>query len=517
MMEEEISRLKLPEPFNFANIALDKHVQEGRGGEVAIYYQDKKLTYKDVQEEANKVGNALGSLGVEIENRITILLPDCPEYIASLFGAMKIGAVPIPLAERATLAECEYFLKDSRSKVLVTTHHFAQQIEGIRHNLKHLKYIITIDEARGSQVSYQSLVREASPEIEPPETLKGDVALMWYTSGTTGVSKGVVHLHQNLPIFYHYYCKPIVGINENDILFALPRLGFAFGTITVMTAFVAGAAVVLMPERTSFENILQTITKYKPTIFIGVPTFLARVAALKDMGHFDISSIRRIVAGSEELPVSVYQEFKERFGMEILMHFCQSEVPDAYIGDIPGMIRAGSVGRLLPGHEVKLLDDEGREVSPGEVGEVWVKSDGMALYYWHKPDKTREAMIGEWYRTGDKLRLDEDGYFWFQSRGDDVIKVSGLKVVPTEVEFTLMQHPAVSEAAVIGAPDETGLTKVKAFVTLNDGYRPSPELIKELQDFVKGKMSPHNYPRWVEFLSELPRTRTEKIQRSKLK
>ena len=275
--------------------------------------------------------------------------------------------------------------------------------------------------------------------------------------------------------------------------------------------------MVLEAGRPLPETVLQTITKYRPTIFCGVPTLFANIMALENTDHFDLSSVRICISGGESLPPSILTQFKEEFGIELLNGIGSTESATWYIVTKPGRARPGSTGEAIPGIEIKIVDEQGRELPAGEVGELLVKADSSSPCYWNKHDLTKKTMVGEWLRTGDQFSCDEDGYYWFEGRVDDVIKAGGIKVIPTEVEATLIEHPAVIEAAVVGAPDEQGLLTPKAFVVLNRAYKPSPELANELQQFVKGKIAPYNYPRWVEFVDELPKTATGKIQRFKLR
>ena len=515
--ERDWVHFDVPERFNLAAAVIDANVEQGRGNKIALCYKDYKLTYKDVQRMVNRAGNALKSVGIDWENRVAILLPDCPEWIATFFGAMKIGAVPVPFNTMLQPHELEYLLNDSRAKAIIVSDALVEQIRQIKVNLKYLKHVVVLGEAKGDELSYEALVKEASPELEAANTSKDDVALWWYTSGTTGFPKGTVHLHHDLVHMPEAVNKLIYGMTENDVVFAVPRLFFAFSTIEMVSSLWIGAAHILMPERPLPENVLEIITKHKPTVFFGVPTFFAHLLELKDIEQYDLSSIRICGSGGEHLPADIYHRFKERFGIEILDLIGTTEAGNLFICSRPGRVRPGSTGEVVPGIEVRLVDEEGNEVPVGEDGRLMIKSDSVAPYYWNKHDKTKEVINGDWLCTGDIFCRDEDGYYWFKGRVDDMIKAGGIWVSPPEVEATLVQHPAVVESAVVGATDEEGLVKPKAFVVLSDGYKPSPELVKELQNFVKSKVAPYKYPRWVEFVPELPKTATGKIQRFKLR
>jgi len=509
-------QIEIPERYNIAAALLDRNIELGRGDKVAIYFGEQKLTYKDIQNMSNKFGNALRELGIGIENRIAILLPDCPQWIASFFGTIKIGAVPVLLNTMMRPKDYEYFLNDSRAKAIVVSDDLVSNMEEIGGALNYLEYTIVVGEAKEGQLSYDKLLGDALTELEVAPTTKDDSAFWNYTSGSTGQTKGTIHLHHDLlvpePAPISAFCT-----TEDDIIYSAGRLFFAYATDVMAGTFYVGASQVLEPQRPTPETVLQIITKYRPTIIYVVPTLVANILALKDISRFDLSSIRLCISGGEPLPAGIFRQFEERFGTEILDGIGSTESVNWYIATRPGRVRSGSTGEAVPGVELKIVDDEGRELSVGEVGELMVKADSTSPCYWNKHDMTKKTMVGEWLRTGDQFYCDEDGYYWFRGRVDDVIKAGGIKVIPAEVEAALIEHPAVIEAAVVGAPDKEGLLKPKAFVVLNKEYQPSSELANELQQFVKAKIASYNYPRWVEFIDELPKTATGKIQRFKLR
>ena len=515
--EDELFQAKIPWKFNAATALVDANVAQGRGDSVAVYYQDQTITYRDIQRMINKVGNALSDLGVEIENRVAILLPDCPQWVASFFGAMKIGAVPVPLNTMMHSGEYQYFLNDSRAKTIIVSDDLLPQIEAIRDDLRYLKHIIVVGEARGHQLDYDELVDAASSELEVADTCQDDAAYWLYTSGSTGPPKGVIHLHHDLLHAPEFGFKTALGGNDKDIVFCVPRLFFHYGLTVLAATFYVGASRVLDSERPRPERVFEIITRYKPSFFGAVPTFFASMLALKDSQKCDLGSMRICLSAGEPLPPILFTRFKERFGVEILDWIGLTEGCCWQIGNRPGRVKVGSTGELAPGCEAKLVDDQLQEVPHGEIGVLMVKAGSVAAGYWNKHERTKEMFIGNWLWTGDRFYQDEEGYFWFKGRVDDVIEAGAIKVIPTEVEAVLLEHPAVVEAAVVGAPDEYGLTKPKAFVALGQGYKPSPELVKELQQFVKTKIAPYNYPRWVDFMDELPKTATGKIQRFKLR
>ncbi|MFC2008289.1 benzoate-CoA ligase family protein [Chloroflexota bacterium] len=512
-----VAQIQLSERFNLASAMVDDRVNEGKGDKVSIYYKDNAFSFNDILQMVNRTGNALNSLGIEIEDRVAILLPDCPEWIASFFGVMKIGAVAVPFNTMLRAEEYQYFLNDSRAKAIIVSSDLLGNIVEILNDLNYLKHVIVVGEADGNHLTYDKLVAEASPELEASVTSKDDTAFWLYTSGSTGEPKGIVHLHHDLMFHAVFYGNNFLGINDNDVIFSMPKLFFSLGTANLGATFNIGASQILMPDRATPEIIFETITKYRPTVFIGVPTLYANLLAINNMADYDLSSIRLCISGGEPLPAGIFQKFKERFGIEVLEVYGSAEAVSGCIAGRPGRAKPGVTGELIPGVRAKIVDSDGNELPVGQTGELWVNIDSCSPGYWNKHDTTNETMIGSWLRTGDLFHQDEDGYFSFVGRVDDMMEAGGLKVAPAEVEAVLIHHPAVMEAAVVGTPDVHGIEKPKAYVTINNGYHPSPDLAKELQQLVKDRLAPYKYPRWVEFVKELPKTATGKIQRFKLR
>lgn len=512
---------EMPDVFNLGAFLLDRHLDEGRSENVAVIYQDKKYTYAEIAEAANRVGNALLELGVEQENRVMICLPDCPEVIYSYFGAMRIGAVPVPVSTMAPAKDYSYFLNDSRAKVLITNPELAAKFTEIKgQDLRYLKHIIVSGRSVEGQINFAEMVNKASALLEIAPTSKDDMAFWLYTSGTTGTPKGVVHMHHDLLSLLPPYCEKVLALGEEDVVFSLSKTYFSYGNNNSITIpFFCGAAVVLEPELPRPEKLFEVIAKYKPTIFFGVPSSYWGMLNLLESSdlEYDLTSLRICMSSGEALPMAIFERWKERFGLEILEQLGSTDVGSAYMATFPGMLKPGSCGVILPGSEGKLLDDDNREVRQGDIGTLWIKNDGTTPFYWNKHEQSKKSIHGEWFNTGDKFYQDEDGFYWFKGRVDDMMKAGGIWLSPLEVEEILYKHPAVLECAVVGVPDHAKLEKPIAFVVLKDGYKPSPKLETELQDFVRNRTAHYKYPRQVLFLKELPRTATGKIQRFKLK
>ena len=510
---------KGPDKFNAANLFVDRHIQEGRGDKVAIYYLDQQITYSEVHEKVNQTGNALKEMGVGLEDRVMLLLLDCPEFVYSFFGAMKIGAIPVPINTLLKPEDYEYLLNDSRAKVIVVSDELLNNIIAIRDDLIYLRQIIVVGKPAEECLSFDGLIKDKSTELETANTGIDDAAFWLYSSGTTGFPKGAVHLHHDMTFCAEHYAKGVLQITENDLTYSVAKLFFAYGLGNgLYFPFYVGASTVLSPKRPLPEHIYSTIDRYKPTLFFGVPSSYAAMVQLEVANEeYDLSSIRYCASAGEPLPKIIFDRWLEKWNLEILDGIGTTEILHIFISNMPGEVKPGSSGKIVPGYEAKIVDPDGSIVPAGEVGTLMIKGHSTAAYYWNKHDKTINTFIGEWINTGDQYSQDNEGFFWYVGRGDDMIKAGGIWVSPVEVEYCLLEHPAVFESGVIGRADVDGLIKPKAFIVLQEGYEPSGELEIELSLFVKSKIAPYKFPRWLQFVSDLPRTATGKIQRFKLR
>lgn len=512
-------QISFPEKFNAAEHFVDQNISKGRGSKTAIYYEDSKITYQEVYENVNRAGNALLSLGIGLEDRVMLLLLDCPEFAYGFFGAMKIGAVPIPTNTLLKPGDYRYLLNDSRAKAIIVSRELLPGITAILEELLYLKHIIVVGEPVDNALSFDQLLKDSSPELTAASTTADDPAFWLYSSGTTGFPKGAVHLHHDMVYCADFYAKGILGINENDITFSVAKLFFAYGLGNgLYFSFNVGASTVLMPQRPTPENVFETIAKYRPTLYFGVPTSYAALLQVEEAEKkYDLGSIRHCVSAGEALPAPIFHQWKEKFGLEILDGIGSTEILHIFISNRPGMVKPGSTGLLVPGYEAKITGPESELVPTGEIGTLLIKGDSIASCYWNKHQKTKETFLGEWINTGDKYYLDDDGYFWYVGRGDDMIKAGGIWVSPVEVESALMSHPSVLECGVVGGADEEGLFKPKAFVVFKQNVEPTGELLEDLKQYVKSSIAPYKYPRWIIPVEELPKTATGKIQRYKLR
>ncbi len=505
--------------WNAAHWFVDRHVEEGRDARLAIVHEGRHLSYGDVAAGANRLGNALQRLGVTMEQRVVLLLPDSPEFVWSFWGALKIGAVPIPTNTLLKPHDYAYILKDSRATVVIASEPLAAVVADIGPRAPTLQHIVVAGRAAPGQLGYGELVAAESADLAAAATTKDDVAFWLYTSGTTGTPKAAVHLHHDMLVCCEAFGRHVLEIGPEDRTFSVAKLFFAYGLGNALYfPFHVGAATVLYPGRPEPAKVFELITRERPTLFYAVPTAYAAMLQVADAERlYDLSSIRVCSSAGEPLPKAIYERWLERFGLEILDGIGSTEMCHTFIANRRGRVRPGSSGTLVPGYDAKLIDDAGDDVAVGEVGNLLVKGDSACACYWNQHERTTQTIQGEWVRTGDKYRRDVDGYFWYAGRSDDMIKASGMWVSPTEVEGALAEHPGVVEAGVVGAADKDELVKPLAFVVLARDRTPGPALEAELQAFVKERLAPYKYPRWIVFVTELPKTATGKIQRFRLR
>ncbi len=509
----------IPRDLNAAQWFVDRHVEEGRDGRLAIVCEGRRLTYGDVYAGANRLGNMLRRLGVTMEQRVVLLLHDGPEFVWSFWGALKIGAVPVPTNTLLKPRDYEYILRDSRATVVIASESLVSAVADVRSRSPDLTHVVVVGRPTAGELAYADLVGAESAALAPAVTTKDDVAFWQYTSGTTGTPKAAVHLHHDMLVCCEAFGRHVLEIGPEDRTFSVAKLFFAYGLGNALYfPFHVGASTVLYPGRPEPAKVFDVITRERPTLFYAVPTAYAAMLQVPDAERlYDLGSIRVCSSAGEPLPRAIYERWLEKFGLEILDGIGSTEMCHTFIANRRGQVRPGSSGTVVPGYEAKLVDDAGREVAVGEVGNLMVKGDSACACYWNQHERTKQTIEGEWVRTGDKYTRDADGYFWYAGRSDDMIKAGGMWVSPAEVEGALTEHPAVVEAGVVGAEDKDELVKPLAFVVLARGQSASPALEAELKAFVKGRLAPYKYPRWIVFVDELPKTATGKIQRFRLR
>ena len=514
--------ITLPDEFNAATWFIDRHIAEARGAKVAIECEERRVTYQQLSEMVNRVGNCLRSLGVRIEERVLLLLFDTPEFAAGFFGAIKIGAVPVPVNTLLKPADYQYLLNDSRARVAIVSEALLPLVKAIpRSSLRFLETVLVVGaETWPDMLNFDHALSESSPTLEAAPTSKDDAAFWLYSSGSTDRPKACVHLQHDMVVSSEAYAKGILNITESDRCFSVSKLFFAYGLGNgLYFPLSVGATSILLPGPPRPERVFEVIERYRPTLFFSVPSNYARLLAHTRAGSldFDLSSIRWGISAGEALPAVIFHRFQERFGVQILDALGSTEALHMMIANRPGHVRPGSSGQIIPGFAARIVDDDHRELPPGEIGNLIVKSDSVCAYYWNQHEKTKDTIEGHWIRTGDKYYQDSDGYFWYAGRSDDMLKVSGVWVSPVEIESVLMEHEAVQEAAVVGRPDEQQLPRTVACVVVREGYEPTAALAGELQAFVAGRLADFKRLYHVEFHAELPKTATGKLQRFRLR
>ena len=528
---EPFAKPDLADGYNFAAHLLE--INLARAGRTAYVDDYGSLSYGQLDEQVRRMAGLLAGLGLRQEERVLLLMHDTSHWPVAFLGCLYAGVVPVAVNTLLTADDYAYMLHHSRARAaLVSAELLPVLDEAIGRRgagaagspLAHL-VVSHADEATGngrapgaptsSIVSLDDALASHEPLAKAVASHGDDPAFWLYSSGSTGRPKGTVHTHANLWWTAELFGKPVLGLTEEDVCFSAAKLYFAYGLGNALTfPLSVGASVVLMSERPTPDAVFRRWTERKPTVFFGAPTGFAGMLASPRLPSREAVALRMCSSAGEALPAEIGQRFSDHFGCEIIDGIGSTEMLHVYVSNRPGEVRYGTTGRPVDGYEIELRGEDGRPVAAGEVGDLYVKGPSAALMYWSNRDKSRETFQGAWTRSGDKYTCDADGYYTYAGRSDDMLKVSGIYVSPFEVEATLMQHPAVLESAVIGKEDQDGLTKTKAYVVLKDGMQATPE---ELQAFVKQRLAPYKYPRFVEFVEELPKTATGKIQRFRLR
>jgi 4-hydroxybenzoate-CoA ligase len=504
--------------YNAVTWLLDRNVEEGRGNKLAYTDTVSDLTYGDLQKQACRAANMLRRLGVRREERIAMIMLDTVDFPIVFLGAMRAGILPVPLNTLLTTEQYAYVLADCRARVLFVSEALYPAVKDIVGRMPDLDCVIVSGtNAHGHKLLSEELAHES--DVFATVATHADEPAFWlYSSGSTGMPKGVRHLHANLAATADTYARQVLGIREDDVCLSAAKLFFAYGLGNALTfPMSVGATTILNAERPTPAVMFALMNKYNPTIFYGVPTLFA--AMLNDEGAKAArcgTRLRVCTSAGEALPESVGNSWKSRFGVDILDGVGSTELLHIFLSNAPGDIKYGSSGRPVPGYQVRLVNESGGDVPDGEVGEMLVHAPSAGEGYWNQRAKSRSTFEGYWTRTGDKYIRDGEGRYTFCGRSDDMFKVSGIWVSPFEVESALITHPSVLEAAVVPEADPEGLLKPKAFVVLRPDTK-SDGLDEKLKDYVKQKIGVWKYPRWIETVDSLPKTATGKIQRFKLR
>jgi benzoate-CoA ligase family protein len=495
----------MSEQYNVSHL-LDRNLEAGRGEKVAITWSGGTVTYRQLFGLACAAGRRLGELGVHREERVLLVMDDSPAFAAAFLGAMRVGAVPVPVNPLLQHSEdYDHYLADSLARVALVDGMTIDKVRGAVERASEQVPLLTADEVLALD----------GIEIDAAATHRDDMAFWLYSSGSTGLPKAVVHLQHDIEYTCETYARQVLGIGEGDVTFSTTKLFHAYGLGNNLTfPYWFGASTILHSGRPTPPAVLDTIEKLRPTLFFSAPTLYNAILNHEGAKGRDLSSVRHCIAAAEALPAEVWRRWKEAYGLTILDGIGSTEMLHIYCSNRLDDIRPGSSGKAVPGYELKILDEEGAPVPPGEAGDMYIKGDSALALYWGQHDKTKRSLLGEWFFSGDRYRQDGDGFYWYEGRSDDMIKVSGLWVSPVEIEGVLLEHDLVDESAVVGV-EVDGFTRIKAFVIAKgDG---SPELAAELQELCKSRLQRFQFPHLVEFVPELPKTVTGKIQRYKLR
>ncbi len=503
--------------FNVTSYFLDRHVEEGRGARTALVTDAGPWSYERLAELTNRVGNVLRELGVQPEQRILLALADGPEFVASWYAALKIGAVTTEAYTFLQSKDYAYYLEYTRAAVAVVDGNTLERFREVGGAAQLLVVGVPAEQLRAGEFSFDALVAEAPAALEAAPTDRDAIAIWKFTTGSTGRPKACVHRMVTPLLSFESYARGVLDVQPDDVVLPIPKLFFGYARdLAALFPFGVGAAGIVFAERTTPELVFELIERHRPTILVQVPTMMRAMLDHPGAAERDLSCLRLCTSAGEALPRELYDEWRATFGVEVLDGIGSSEAYHIFISNRLGAVRAGTAGQAAPGYEARVVDEDGRELPDGDVGRLLIEAPTAALMYWEDHAASVATYAGELVMSGDLFVRDPDGYFTFQGRADDLIKVSGVWVAPFEVERALLEHPDVAECAVIGV-DRDGLTITRAHVVLRAGVDGSDELARTLQSFARERLSPHKYPREIRFASELPKTGSGKLDRRALR
>ncbi len=503
-------RLRFAPRFNAAAAFIDRHVGEGRGTSIAIRTANEEVTYAALAERVARCGNALLASGIPRGGRLLMTVLDGPAFFYVFWGAIKAGIVPVPLNTLLRAADYGWFIEDSGCAGFVYSPELAAEIEPAL-AAAHQRPSVVL-RTTGDGGALPALMAQASPLLDLAPAAPEDECYWLYSSGSTGRPKGAVHAQRDLAVSCQRYGVETIGVRQDDVFFSAAKLFFAYGLGNAMGfPLWVGGTTVLMPDRPTPESTFAAIERFRPSVFFGVPTLFARQIAEFQRLQPDLSSLRFCVSAGEALPAHLFEAWRQLTGTEIIDGIGSTEATHMYISNRPGAVKPGSTGRAVPGYTLKIVDDQGNELPPGNAGRLLVRGESIAKCYWHS---TRPTLVDGWFDTGDTYRLDADGTYTYSGRSDDMLKVGGIWCSPIEIEAALIEHPDVLEAAVVGREDADGLVKPEAWIVPKNPDTAAPlDIEAALVRHCKARLAPYKYPRWVHLVPDLPKTATGKIQR----
>jgi len=509
---EQPSRLRFAPTFNVAVPFIDRHISEGRGAKAAILAKDSVTTYADLAANVNRCAGGLARLGLKRGDRMLMVVKDCPAFFYLFWGAIKAGIVPVPLNTLLRSNSYAFMIDDSDAALLVYSPEFSDEVIAGVACAKHAPRHVLRTE--GGDQSVATLLAESAPDFAAVPATADDDCFWLYSSGSTGQPKAAIHRHRDMVVTSQRFAVETLGICETDVFYSEAKLFFAYGLGNNLTfPLWVGATAVLNESRPGPATSFPLITRFQPTVYFGVPTLYAAYLQHFTREKPDFSSIRFCVSAGEALPAEILRRWHEETGLWILDGIGSTEALHIFISNTPDDIRPGSSGRMVSGYSARIFDEGGADVAEGESGRLFISGDSTARCYWNNDERTASTMVDGWLNTGDTYRRDSQGYFYYCGRSDDMMKVGGIWCSPFEIESKLVEHPDVVEAAVVGRADQEDLIKPEAFVVLKEGQTGSAALAADLMEFCKNGLAPYKYPRWINFVTELPKTATGKIQR----
>jgi len=507
----------LPEELNLSEVFLYRQLAS-RGSSTALHTANGTVSYAELANQASRAAAVLRGLGLEMEQRVLLMLPDVPEFASAWFGVSRAGGVVAAVNPEQKPEEIAYYLGYTRAKILVVHHCALEAVESVRSGCPFLKHVLVVGGDPGRHLGYERELAAARPEEKGASTHRDDPSVWLFTSGSTGFPKAAVHKQRDFVFNALCYALPVVGYRASDVALAVPKLafGYALGTNLLFPLFAGGSAV-LFPEKSTPERLCSLIQRFRPTVLTSVPTAINAMATCPNAASVDFSSLRVCISAGEALPAEVYERWKRLTGVEILDGIGSAEMFHIFITNRFGDVKVGSLGKVVDGYEAKICDDAGNELPRDEIGTLWIRGGSTALEYWQQREKSCQTFRGDWCVSADKFRQDGHGYFWFCGRSDDMLKVGGKWLSPLEVENVLLSHAAVQEAAVIAFKDADGLEKPEAFVVLAAGYHAGEELAEQLKAHVRSRLAPYKTPRQIRFLPALPKSDRGKVLKSQLR